>query len=56
MLFATPALTTKSGRENLANFDNYVHWYKYERDFVPYIVSTVKNSLNFLILSLSSNQ
>ena len=52
VLFATPALTTKSGRENLANFDNYVHWYKYERDFVPYIVSTVKNSLNFLILSL----
>ena len=51
VLFATPALTTRSGKENVANFDNYVHWYKYGRDGVPFIIAKVKNSLMFEILS-----
>lgn len=51
VLFGTPALTTMSGKENLANFDNYVHWYKYGRDGIPFIIGKVKNSLLFEIIS-----
>ena len=51
VLFATPALTTRSERENIANFDNYVHWYKYNTDCVPFIIHKVKNSFLFFLLS-----
>ena len=51
VLFSAPALTTRSERENIANFDNYVHWYKYGGDCVPFIIGKVKNSLAFFILS-----
>ena len=51
VLFAAPALTTKSGKEYLANFDNYVHWYKYGKDCIPFIISRVKGSLLFEIMS-----
>ena len=51
VLFAAPALTTKSGKEYLANFDSYVHWYKYGRDCIPFIISRVKGSLLFKIAS-----
>ena len=52
VLFGTPALMTKSGKENIANFDNYVHWYKYGRDGIPFIIGKVKSSLLFRIISV----
>ena len=51
ILFSAPALTTKSDKENVANFDNYVHWYKYGRDCIPFIIGHVKGSLLYSILS-----
>lgn len=51
VLFAAPALITRSGKENLANFDNYVHWFKYGRDCIPFIIGRVKSSLLFEIMS-----
>jgi hypothetical protein len=51
VLFGTPALTTKSSKENLANFDNYVNWYKYGRDGIPFIIGIVQGSLLFDILT-----
>ena len=52
VLLAAPALTTKSGKENIAYFDNFVHWYKYGKDGIPFIIGKVKGSKTFLIVSL----
>lgn len=51
VLFGAPALTTKSNNEFVAMFDDYIHWYKYESDPVPFIISKVKDSVLFEILS-----
>ena len=51
ILFGAPALTTKSENENIANYDNYINWYKYGGDYITFIIGKVKNSLFFFILS-----
>jgi len=51
VLFSAPALTTRSEKENLVKFDNYVHWYVYGRDGIPFIIYEVKHSLKFEALS-----
>lgn len=55
VLFGTPSLITKSGKESLANYDNYVHWYKYNEDWIPNIIRIIKDSdflrISFLIMS-----
>ena len=56
VLFTAPALTTKSGKEYVANFDNFVHWYRYGRDGIPFIIGKVKNSNLFDILSILLKQ
>ena len=50
-LFSAPALTTKSEKENIANFDIYVNWYKYCGDCFLFIIDKAKNYLIFFILS-----
>jgi len=50
-LFAAPALTTKSNNPLLSPFDQYVNWFKYGSDPIPFIISKVKNSPLFLILN-----
>lgn len=51
VLFGTPSLITRSGKDYIANFDNYVNWYKYGGDCVPFIIGKVKGSILFQILS-----
>ena len=51
VLFAAPALTTRSEKENLVKFDSYVNWYKYGRDGIPFIISEAKRSPKFEALS-----
>lgn len=51
VLFGAPALTTKSDNGFLTTFDDYINWYKYGSDPVPFIISKVKGSVLFEILS-----
>ena len=51
VLFDAPALTTKSNNPLIASFDNYLHWYKYGSNPIPFIISRVKYSLIFESLS-----
>jgi len=52
VLFAAPALTTKTNKIMLSYHDDYVHWFKYGRDPVPFIIPEVKNSYFFNILDV----
>ena len=51
ILFGAPTLTANREKENVDNYDNYINWYKYGRDCIPFIIGKVKNSLFFFILS-----
>jgi len=51
VLFSAPGLTTRSEKENLVKFDNYVHWYVYGRDGIPFIIYEVKHSPKLEALS-----
>ena len=50
-LFGAPALTTKSEDPFVLFFDDYVHWFKYGSDPIPFIISKAKSSLLFEILN-----
>ena len=44
VLFETPSLITNSGKKSLTNYDNYVKSYIYENDWIPFVISKIKNS------------
>ena len=44
-------LITKSGKESIVIFDNYVHWFKYGRDGITFIFGKVVASKKFYIVS-----
>ena len=44
VLFGTPSLITISGKKSLTNYDNYVKSYIYGDDWIPFVISKVKNS------------
>jgi len=44
VLFGTPSLITASGKKSLNNYDNYVKSFIYELDWIPYIISKIKDS------------
>ena len=50
-LFGAPALTTNSEDPLVSLFDDYVHWFKYGSDPIPFIISKAKSSLLFEILN-----
>lgn len=52
VLFSAPALTTKTKNTMLTLHDAFVHWYKYGRDGIPFIIYQVKSSIGFEALSL----
>jgi hypothetical protein len=51
VLFGAPALTTYTNKKFLAKFNDYIHWYIYENDPIPFIISKVKGSSMFYFLS-----
>ena len=51
VLFSAPALTSNTKKANLMFHDVFVHWYKYGRDGIPFIIYKVKGSLSFEALS-----
>jgi len=51
VLFGTPALTTYTNKKFLVPFDDYIHWYIYGTDPIPFIISEVKGSPTFFVLS-----